>query len=118
MEKVFGKLEDLATSIKEYTDLRLENAKLQLVEKTSAIMANFAAGIVVSIVFLHFLIFGSIALSFGIGDLIGKTWAGFLVVALLYLLIGVIVWSARVKLIRLPIMNALITQLFSKDEED
>jgi ABC-type uncharacterized transport system fused permease/ATPase subunit len=118
MEKVFGRIEDLASSIKEYADLRIENTKLQLAEKTSGVMANFIAGIVVMVVFLHFVIFGSIALSFGIGDFIGKTWAGFLIVAVLYLVIGIIVWFARVKIIRLPIMNSLITQLFSKDEAD
>ncbi len=118
MEKVLGKMEDLATSIKEYADLRIERAKLQLVEKTSAVMSNFAAGMVVIVVFLHFLIFSSVALSFGISDLIGKTWAGFLIVAILYLVIGIVIWSARIKIIRLPIMNALISQFFSKDEED
>jgi Putative Actinobacterial Holin-X, holin superfamily III len=118
METVFIKVEEIANSIKEYAELKVDAAKLQIAEKTSAVMANFAAGLVVLVVFLHFFIFGSIALSFGIADYVGKTWLGFLIVALLYLLLGIFVWVARVKIIRLPIMNGLLTQLFNKDEED
>ncbi len=118
MESTFLKIENIASSIKDYAALKVEATKLQMAEKTSALMANFAAGLVVVVVFLHFLIFGSIALSFGIADYVGKTWVGFLIVALLYLIAGIIVWFARVKLIRLPIMSVLITQLFGKDEED
>jgi Putative Actinobacterial Holin-X, holin superfamily III len=118
METAFLKVEEIANSIKDYAELKVDAAKLQIVEKTSAVMANFAAGLVVLVVFLHFIIFGSIALSFGIADYVGKTWLGFLIVALLYLLVGILVWFARVKIIRLPIMSVLITQLFSKDEED
>jgi hypothetical protein len=118
MESTFLRIENIAGSIKEYAALKLEAAKLQLIEKISAVMANFAARLVVLVVFLHFLIFGSIALSFGIADYVGITWVGFLVVALLYLIAGIIVWVARVKIVRFPIMSVLITQLFGKDEED
>jgi hypothetical protein len=60
----------------------------------------------------------SIALSIVLGEWIGKIWAGFLVVACFNLLIGIIIWFAREKLIRVPVMNALIQQLFKYDEED
>jgi len=119
MEKAFEKIEELADNIKQYVNTRIDAAKLTAAEKSSAIIANSIAGFIVAAVFMFFIVFASIALSFLLGDWMGKTWAGFLIVAGLYLVIGIIVWTAREKIIRLPIMNAIIKQLFGEaDEED
>ena len=117
MEKAFAKVEEMADNIKEYINTRMESVKLSAAEKSSKILANAIAGVIVAIVFFFFIIFAGIALSFGLGEWIGKTWAGFLIVAILYLLIGIIAWVARGRLIRLPIMNALIQQ-FTNDTDD
>lgn len=118
MENAFARVEELADTIKEYVNTRIESVKLSAAEKSSAVIANVLAGIIVAAVFLFFIIFASIALSFGLGEWIGKTWAGFLIVACLYLLTGMVVWVARGKIIRLPIMNALIQQLSGNDEDN
>lgn len=115
MEKTFAKVEDLATTLKEYADSRIEGVKLHVAEKSSAIMANIIAGIVVAMVFVFFIIFGSMALAVGLGYWIGKMWLGFLIVAFLYLLAGLLVWKARVKYIQFPIMNAFVSQLFNNE---
>lgn len=118
MEKLFTKIEELAGSVKEYVNTRIESVKLNAAEKSSAIIANAIARVVGVVVFFFFMAFASIALSIGLGEWIGKAWAGFLIVACLYLLIGVVVWAGKERLIRLPVMNALIRQLFNDDEED
>lgn len=119
MEKVFAKTEELAENIKEYVNARIESVKLSAAEKSSAVIANVIAGLVVAGVFFFFIVFAGMSVAFLLGEWIGKTWAGFLIVAGLYLLIGIVVWSAREKIIRLPVMNALIKQLFrDEDEED
>ena len=118
MEKTFARVEELADTIKEYVNTRIESVKLSAAEKSSAVIANVLAGLIVALVFFFFIIFASIALSFGLGEWIGKTWAGFLIVAFLYLLAGIVVWAARGKIIRLPLMNALIRQLFSNEDDN
>lgn len=118
MEKAFAKVEELADTIKEYVNTRIEAVKLNAAEKSSAVIANVVAGLIVAAVFMLFVLFSSIALAIGLGHWIGKPWAGFLIVAGLYLLIGIIVWTARVKIIQLPVMNALIKQLFGEDDEE
>ncbi|MBK7434341.1 MAG: phage holin family protein [Chitinophagaceae bacterium] len=118
MDKLFSKAEELADSLKDYVNTRIDEVKLSTAEKSSAIIANILAGIVVAVVFLFFFIFGSMALAYGLGEWIGKTWAGFLIVSGLYLLIGIVVWAGRGKLIRLPIMNAMLRQLFKNDEDE
>lgn len=103
--------------IRDYVNARIDAIKLSIAEKVSAVLANILAGLVVAFVFLLFVILLSIGLSLIIGIWVGHTWAGFLIVAALYLLIGILVWTARGKLIRLPIMNAIIQQLFKNDED-
>ena len=109
-------MEDLADNVKEYVNTRIESIKLNAAEKSSVIIANGVARIVVAIVFLFFAL-ASIALSLVLGEWLGKIWAGFLVVAGFYLFLGIIIWFGRGKFIRVPVMNALIQQLFKHDEE-
>lgn len=118
MEKVFEKAEDLATSLKAYLDIRINSLKLTTAEKTSAVVANIIAGMAGIFVLLLFVIFASVALAIALGTWLNNGWAGFLIVAGLYLLVGVVVWTARGKLIRLPIMNALIQQLFTQNDDE
>jgi len=118
MEKAFAKAEELASAVKEYVDTRLDSVKLSVAEKTSAVLANVLAGMVVALVFVCFIFFGSIALALLLGSWLGAWWLGFLIVAGIYLLLGLITWLARGRLIRLPIMNAMIRQLFNRLEYD
>jgi hydrogenase-4 membrane subunit HyfE len=118
MEKAFEKAEDLAGSVKEYINTRIEYVKLTTAEKSATLIANVAAGLLLAGIFVFFLVFAGISLSIVLGQWIGQLWAGFLIVAFFYLLVGLLVWVARGSIIRLPVMNALIQQLFKKDEED
>ncbi len=118
MEKTFAKVEDLADTIKDYVNTRMEYVKLSAAEKSSAVIANVIAVFAVAIVFIFFIIFAGMALAFGLAAWLGSTWLGFLIVAALYLLLGVIVWVARGKIIRMPVMNSMIQQLFVNEEEE
>jgi hypothetical protein len=118
MEKVFAKAEDLADSLKEYVNLRIASLKLTTAEKTSAVIANIIAGAVAVMVLVLFVLFASVALAIGLGTWLESMWAGFLIVAGLYLLMGMVVWAARGKLIRLPVMHAIIQQLFTHNDDD
>jgi uncharacterized RDD family membrane protein YckC len=118
MENTFAKVEDLASTLKEYADSRIEELKLHVAEKSSALIANLLAGVVVAMVFIFFIIFVSVALAIGLGIWSGKMWIGFLIVAFLYLLAGAIVWKARIKLIQFPFMNAFVSQLFNNEHEE
>lgn len=118
MEKAFAKVEELADTIKDYVNTRLESVKLSAAEKSSAVIANVIAVFVVAVVFIFFIIFAGMALAFGLGVWLGSTWLGFLIVACLYLVLGIAVWLARGKIIRMPVMNSMIQQLFKNEEEE
>lgn len=110
--------EELAGNIKEYVNTRIESVKLGVAEKSSAVIANLVAGAVVAGLFFFFLVFAGIAAGLLLGAWLGKLWLGFLIMAGLYLLLGIIIWAGRTKLIRMPVMNAMIRQLFNKEQED
>jgi len=117
MENTFSRVEELVDSVKEYLNNRIDQVKLAAAEKASEVMSNILAAVVVAVVFFFFFIFSSMALAYGLGAWIGKTWAGFAIVAGIHLLTGLVVWSARGRLIRLPIMNALLGQLFTQTDD-
>ena len=117
MEKTFAKVEEMAEHVKEYVNNHISSAKISVAEKTSGILANIIAVMVALTVFLFFIIFSSVALAFVFAKLTGEYYWGFLIVAGIYLLTGILVWSLKEKLLRMPIMNALLQQLF-KDEEE
>lgn len=118
MDNTFAKLEELAGNIKDYINARVDAIKLSAAEKVSWLIANLAAAFIAVFVFLLVLIFSGIALALVLGEWIGKTWAGFLLVAFAYLLFGIIIWKRRRKIIQLPVMNALIEQIFKTGDEE
>ena len=117
MSDVFEKAEELAGHVKEYVNLKVDAVKLTVAEKTSSLVANLAAGIVVAVMILFVVIFASIAGAIALSEWLANPWAGFLIVAGIYLLIGIITWAGRGRLIRFPVMNAIIQQLYSNDND-
>jgi uncharacterized membrane protein YqjE len=117
MSDTIDKIEGLTEHVKEFVNTRVELAKLRIAEKTSLVIGNIIAVGVVAVLFLFVIVFGSFAGAWVLGDWIGMRYAGFLIVAGFYLLVAIIVWFARQRLIRFPVMNAIIRQLH-KDEED
>jgi hypothetical protein len=116
MENMFTKIEELISHIKEYADNRITNVKLSIAEKTSKLIAGLLAAIVVIFVLFFFVVFASIGLAYILSAWIGKMYAGFFIVAGLYLLAGIIIWIGKEKILRLPIMNAMIKKMFDKED--
>jgi len=118
MKETLEKLEGLTDHVKEYVNTRVELTKLRIAEKTSLIIGDLIAGGIVILFFLLVLMFGSIAGAWALSDWIGTRYSGFLIVAGIYLLLGIIVWIARGRFIRFPVMNAIIKKLHQGDEEE
>lgn len=118
MEKFFAKAEDLVDNIKEYVHTRIDTVKLNTAERSSTVIAGLVAGVIVAVFVSLALVFAGIALSLVLGAWLGKTWAGFVVVAGFFLLMALVAWAFRGKLIRIPVMNAIIQQFFKAEQED
>ena len=119
LQEEFRKAEEMAEHVKDYVNTRIDQVKLSMAEKVSKVMAALIAGMFVVVLFFLFVVFGSIAAAYAIGLWLGKMWLGFLIIAVFYLLVGIITWLAKERLLRIPIMNAIIRQLFhSEDNEE
>jgi len=112
------KMEDLFDHTREYIHVRLDEAKLAVAEKISAVLSLLIATTVVNVIFLLCLIFASAAGAFALGQWWGSYWLGFLSVAGFYFLLGLFIWAAKERLIRTPVMNAILRQLFNNNDSD
>lgn len=112
------RVEELFDHAREYVNIRVDETKLAVAERSSAVLSMVIATAVVNIIFLLCLIFASIAGAIAIGLWLRSYWLGFLLVAGLYLLAGLLIWAGKERLIRQPIMNAIIHQLFKKEEHE
>jgi len=117
MEKTFDKVEELAGHVRDYVNNRVNAAKFSIAEKSSQVAAKILALIIVALVFFLFLIFASTALAYSLSKLTGELYWGFLIVAGIYFLLVVIIWKTKERFLRIPILNAILQQLFA-DAED
>ena len=115
---MIDQIEALSKNTHDYINTRIEEVKFELAEKSSELVANLVAGLTVAVMLLFFVLFASIALALSLSKWLETSWAGFLIVALLYLFIGLCIWLGRRMFIQLPVMNSIIKQLFKQDEED
>jgi len=117
MEETFAKVEELSAHVKEYVNNRIASVKLGAAEKSSIVAANIIAVAIAVVILSFFVLFGSVALAYVLSKWTGEIYWGFLIVAGIYLLTGVLVWLTRGRLLRLPIMNAMVQLLFKEDTE-
>ena len=116
MSDEFNRIESLLGQAKEYVNTRIAQFKLSVAEKISKTMATVIAGLAAALGFFLFLVFAGVAAAIALGQWTGYMWLGFLIMAVVYLLLAIIVWTAKDRLLALPIMNAIIGSLFDEEE--
>ena len=71
-------------------------------------MVEVVKNIVAAFIFIVLL---NIGIALLLGDLLGKAYYGFFIVAAFYAIIGIILYSSRDKWIKTPIINGLVKSL-------
>jgi hypothetical protein len=84
-------IEPLFEKAVDYGKTSLELLKLKTLDKTSEVVAALIPLLFVIIFVTLFLLFISLGLAFFIGDVLGKTWYGFLIVGSFYGLSAIII---------------------------
>lgn len=118
MSDEFKKIESLLEQFKEYANTRVAQIKFSIAQKIAKTIADLVATILAGLVFFAFLFFGSIAAAIAIGDWLGKLWLGFLLIAGIFGIIGIIILKAKNRILQIPLLNSLIKQWFTNDDED
>lgn len=111
MENKTTSIEELFYKLKEYGDTRLDLFKLKSINKASGFFSSVIMGLILVVILLLVLTFISVGAALLIGSLLGNACYGFFIVALIYLIIGLILFSGREKILKAPISNKLIKQL-------
>ena len=102
--------------IKEYINLKTELYALILIERFSRIFSKFLAVIIFFFLLFFVLLFLSLAFVHWFAALTGELIAGYLIVGLLYLLIGLLVYLFRRKLFLNPMLKGFTEELFEKED--
>ena len=102
--------------IKTYINLKTELYTLILIERFSRIFSKFLAVIIFFFLLFFVLLFISLAFVHWFAALTGELIAGYLVVALLYLIVGLLVYLLRRKLFLNPMLKGFSEELFEKED--
>lgn len=100
----------------DYVDTRIELAKLGIAEKGARLAADAIAGLIVATLALFAVACLTIALAIWLGWLVHSYALGFVIVGILYLIVGAILFATRKAVLATPILQALIASLFKPED--
>jgi hypothetical protein len=110
----FKKAEDLVEHVREYVHVRMDEARLGLAERSSGVIATLVSGVTLAAMFAFSFLFIGVAAALLLGRVLDDLVLGFLLVASFDVLLGMIIWWCRKSLIRTPVMNMLLEELFER----
>ena len=112
METRSNILEPLLEKAIEYGNTSFELAKLKAIEKTSEVVSSFIADTILCIFITIFTLFLNVGIAIWCGELLGKLWYGFFVLAGFYGILAVIIRVFMYKWIIKTFSNKFIKYVF------
>lgn len=95
----------------DYGKISLELAKLKAVDKTSSVVSSALSQVVIYFFVFSFLLFLNLGLAIWFGELLGRSYYGFLVIAAFYGLAGIIIRIFMYRWIKKCVSDSLIKRL-------
>ncbi len=92
--------ESLLESAVDYSKTGYELVKLKTLDKTANVLSSLISHYATLILFATFLLFISVGLAYWLGEILGKIYFGFFVVALFYAVAGTVlhfIWHTKLK---------------------
>jgi hypothetical protein len=106
-------VESLLERAGDYLETRLDLWKLKATQKSSDIISSIASGFILAIIAAIFFMILNIGIALFLGELMGKSYYGFFVLAAFYLIAGLIFKSAKNKWVKDPVTNAIIKKIYN-----
>ncbi|MEX0635998.1 MAG: phage holin family protein [Ferruginibacter sp.] len=104
-------IEGLFEKAKDYVETRLELFKLKTALTTSEVVAELVGRIVLILFITIVVVLLNIGMALWLGEVLGKNYYGFLILAGFYSLLSVILYIFRKKWIKSPVSNAIIKKM-------
>ncbi len=111
MENQSTPVESLIDRVKSYVETRIDLLRLKAIDKSSSFLSFFISLIVVILISFISVILLSVGIALLLGDLLGKLYYGFFIVAGFYLITGLVLYSLREKWLKAPIADSMIKKL-------
>ncbi|WP_296087361.1 phage holin family protein [Alloprevotella tannerae] len=115
-DKNIQTLQQLFADIKDYIELKLKVARLDLVSKVGFLLSLLVLGVVLSVLLAIIVLFLSATAAIALAPHVGGMAGACALVALAYLLIAVVLITKRKAWIQTPLLQ-LLTALFLNDTQ-
>ena len=116
MNNIETPVEILFQKAEAYSQTTLELLKLKAIDKSAEVVSSLAYKLIISIVVSMFVLCINIAIALWLGEVIGKTYFGFMVVAGGYVVLSILIYVFRKKWIMKPVNNSIINQMLQQYE--
>ncbi len=103
---------DWFDAVTEYAEARWNLGVLDFSEKAAKSVSNLASALIIGVAGGLMMFFLSLSLAWFIGQKLGNIPLGFLVVGIIYGVLGLFLFIIREKFIKLPIINTLIRNFY------
>lgn len=118
MEDESTPVEALLQRAQAFTRTSIKLFKYKATDKLAEMLSGLAVIVIIVVVLSLFFVNLNFGIALLLGDLFGKTWLGFIVVAGFYGVIGLIVYLFRDKWIKRPVSEAIILELLADEDDD
>lgn len=108
MDKNAELIESLLERLTDYTKTSLELIRLKVLDKASDVISSFVPHFLVILLAASFLFFLNLGLALWLGEILEKTYLGFLVVAGFYFILGIFIHFFLHKRIKNSICDYII----------
>ncbi len=109
------KIDTLAVSIKKYVKINFDLVKLETLQHASVVSSSIVGMLVVALIAGFFMLFTSLFLGFYLSSIFDNNYIGFAIVAVFYLLLGLLIYLNKEKWIEIPICNSIIKKKWIKN---
>lgn len=111
MQDSRNQIETLFEKAVDYLETRLDLVKLKTTEKSSDVISSLVSNLILIIFLCLVLIMINIGVALFLGDLLGKNYYGFFVLAGFYILTGIVFYLFKDKWIKAPLSNTIIKKM-------
>lgn len=117
MKEKIALVELLLEKAEDYAKTTYALYRLKAIDKVAASASAAAAGIIIAFLILFFLVFLTLGLALYLGEVLGKVHYGFMAMAGIFALLGIIVMMMRKTLLINTFTNMIINNFF-KEKDD
>ena len=117
MEEKESLIETLFEKIEDYGKINLELFKLKAINTSADLVSSIVSKLAVFVVIIIIVISLNTGLALWIGDLLGKSYYGFFIVAAFYVLIALILYLVP-GIVKAPINDSIILKMLNKERDE